>query len=166
MKKKPTIEDIPQGLYCYDSEGVCPYWTKRKNKPKQQNGYCKFLKKGDWDFDYFGLLWDQCKECNVFTDINEHQWSIYYPTHKKYHKVINIMKKIWNKIKLWNTIPAPYSFRNKVKMVLKGKICRCKFCKKYFLTTEDATNTTQCSMCWCKKMMRKYGKAGKRSEVK
>ncbi len=88
---------IPQGLYCYtikdNRQVTCPYWSMRKNRPPQQNGYCSYLEKGDWELyledDYkityhklgktemvkgkdileetgtLGLLWDQCKECGI-----------------------------------------------------------------------------------------------------
>lgn len=59
--------EIPKGCYCYDENGLCPHWEKRHDKPEQENGYCHYLQKGDWDFT-FGLLWDQCKECGVNLD--------------------------------------------------------------------------------------------------
>jgi len=66
---------IPHGPYCYERLdpkndgkklkiiGKCPYWTLRDDKPDQENGYCTYLKKGDWDIPGGGLLWDMCKEC-------------------------------------------------------------------------------------------------------
>lgn len=66
---------IPRGLYCYhrlshyeDGRTVvdmCPYWSKRYDKKEQENGYCQYLGKGDWESDGLSLLWDQCKECDV-----------------------------------------------------------------------------------------------------
>ena len=56
---------IPHGPYCYDENGVCPYWSRRDDKPKQASGYCAFLDSGDWEGPGIGLLWDQCKECGV-----------------------------------------------------------------------------------------------------
>jgi len=84
---------IPKGHYCYKklvdiggSEyrivGLCPYWSIRKGKPKHENGYCKFLGKGDWDINkettlvntktkeeikgiLISLIWDQVKECGI-----------------------------------------------------------------------------------------------------
>jgi len=53
---------IPKGPYCYNENGICPYWSLVKDRPSQENGYCKYLKKGDWELET-GLLWDQCKEC-------------------------------------------------------------------------------------------------------
>lgn len=32
--------------------------------PEQENGYCSYLQKGDWDLS-LGLLWDQVKECGI-----------------------------------------------------------------------------------------------------
>lgn len=86
---------IPLGDYCYDYYNgeiiSCPFWDYRDDLPEQENGYCYFLQKSDWDineeieksnkssfkFDdddidektgmktHFptSLLWDQCKEC-------------------------------------------------------------------------------------------------------
>ena len=82
---------IPKGFYCYNIT-CCPFWDMDKNKPEQENGYCHYLKRGDWDINpeiYEGaifcygkgvkedieglplsLLWDQVKECGVndYTD--------------------------------------------------------------------------------------------------
>lgn len=63
-------EVIPEGLYCYEriSENkikLCPHWRINKDKPEQMNGYCSFLKKGDWEMGALSLLWDQCKECGI-----------------------------------------------------------------------------------------------------
>ena len=54
---------IPNGIYCYDENGICPYWSLRANKSEQENGHCSFLNEGDWESDHFSLLWDQVKEC-------------------------------------------------------------------------------------------------------
>jgi hypothetical protein len=53
------ISVIPQGFYCYDDKGVCPYWSRR-----DEGGYCAYLEKGDWQIEG-GLLWDQVKECGI-----------------------------------------------------------------------------------------------------
>lgn len=63
---------IPQGCYCYtyDEKGkqiTCPYWSLTKSYPKQENGYCSYLKKGDWE-GYCTHLWDQVKECEINRD--------------------------------------------------------------------------------------------------
>lgn len=70
---------IPRGNYCYTTLGIddtgktsirlCPFWDKIKSFPSQSNGYCHFMKRGDFQDHGFGLLWDQCKECGV----NEYQ---------------------------------------------------------------------------------------------
>lgn len=69
------IKIIPQGDYCYMpvcKEGnkliidVCPFWEMAHDHLEKNNGYCKFLNKGDWEFD--GLLWDMVKECNINTE--------------------------------------------------------------------------------------------------
>lgn len=86
MEKDKSL--IPKGLYCYDENGVCPYWSCDKDRPEQENGHCSFLEKGDWDINDgaeaydsttgesvpipfpVGLLWDRVKECdlNDYTD--------------------------------------------------------------------------------------------------
>lgn len=64
------VDKIPQGAYCYDEHGICPYWSKRNDKPAQENGYCSFLGRGDWEAKHLSLLWDQVKECNLNNDID------------------------------------------------------------------------------------------------
>lgn len=135
-KKETSIFSIPQGIYCYDEEGLCPYWSIDKDKPFQDNGYCHFLKKGDWELKG-GLIWDQCKECNIFTEINEYDWSIK-----------NKFQRFITRIKLWKTIPKVYNLKEKIDIVLKGKICRCKFCRKYFIKLKQAINVTMCFNCF------------------
>ena len=61
----PEAKKIPKGIYCYDKNGLCPHWSLNESREKQNNGYCAFLKKGDWDMKGFSLLWDQCKECGI-----------------------------------------------------------------------------------------------------
>jgi len=84
---------IPTGSYCYTrlKDGTikaCPYWSLRMDKLKQENGYCAYLEKGDWDINLdaeltdvktgkrikkqgenalfpISLLWDMCKECGI-----------------------------------------------------------------------------------------------------
>ena len=94
--KKKDKRLIPKGLYCYSDtrNRKCPYWSIKKGKPYQENGYCAYLKKGDWDLNKetewiqihtdkkgrqregktktayeiglpMSLLWDQCKECGI-----------------------------------------------------------------------------------------------------
>lgn len=73
MKDKKLI---PLGIYCYAITGrnpktgriqrkICPFWSMRKDKPEQVNGYCSYLEEGDWEFPGGGLLWDQVKECGI-----------------------------------------------------------------------------------------------------
>lgn len=56
---------VPHGDYCYNRDGVCPFWAKHPDKPKQENGYCSLLMIGDWEEKTHSLLWDQCKECGI-----------------------------------------------------------------------------------------------------
>lgn len=97
MKKDKSL--IPQGCYCYTrlENGklkLCPYWSIRKDRPEQENGYCSYLQKGDWDINLeaemkdvktgkivkkkgedapfpIGLLWDMCKECGINEDFED-----------------------------------------------------------------------------------------------
>jgi len=59
---------IPQNTpYCYDKNGICPFWTTIPDAPEQLNGYCHYLQAGDNDEEPNNtlLLWDQCKECGI-----------------------------------------------------------------------------------------------------
>ena len=64
---------IPSGIYCYDEKGICPYWHLFKSMPDKDNGYCHFLKSGDWEAEGLSLLWDQVKECGINDDTNVEQ---------------------------------------------------------------------------------------------
>lgn len=73
LTKKQCEQLIPEGNYCYTYvDGkfkYCPFWDKFEQMPTQDNGYCHYLKSGDWQHKGLGLLWDQCKDCGV----NEYQ---------------------------------------------------------------------------------------------
>lgn len=56
---------IPDGHYCYNKDGRCPFWDTDESKPYQDNGYCHYLKHADWEQSYISLLWDECKECDI-----------------------------------------------------------------------------------------------------
>ena len=80
MDLDPSV--IPWGMYCcrivsheLQEDGtpllktqLCPYWALNPDHDEQNNGYCSFLKEGDWQSDGLSLLWDQCKECGVNPD--------------------------------------------------------------------------------------------------
>jgi hypothetical protein len=95
MKKLKKL--IPKGYYCYSVKNgktiPCPYWSIDKKHSKQNNGYCAYLEKGDWDINKesrwrevkyvngkkkkgktstaeeigipMSLLWDMCKDCGI-----------------------------------------------------------------------------------------------------
>lgn len=75
------LTQIPLGSYCYDIKEItvngtikiktipCPFWELRKDKPEQENGYCHFLKSGDWESEESSLLWDGVKECGINDDL-------------------------------------------------------------------------------------------------
>lgn len=84
---KKDISIIPLGDYCYNSNGLCPYWESRSDVQEQECGYCNYLEKGDYEMNDIkkwrrrggdgtaesahelglpmSLLWDQVKECGV-----------------------------------------------------------------------------------------------------
>ena len=83
------ISGIPKGCYCYDENGICPYWDIQDDLPEQYNGYCGFLGKNDMELAQemelencstgervcgddlpfpVSLLWDQCKMCGINDD--------------------------------------------------------------------------------------------------
>lgn len=61
--------NIPKGDYCYtyinNKQVLCPYWEVSMEHNDQENGYCNYLKVGDWERDSLSLLWDQVKECDI-----------------------------------------------------------------------------------------------------
>jgi hypothetical protein len=74
---------IPSGIYCHGHTiykkvndkivniNLCPYWDIDNEREKQENGYCHFIGKGDWEIgEGDGLLWDKCKECGKNHDDN------------------------------------------------------------------------------------------------
>jgi len=79
IRKNKDISSIPKGVYCYtpikfhedghlDIE-ICPYWGSNSNKDTQESGFCILIGEYDWSEDSgFGLLWDQCKSCNINKD--------------------------------------------------------------------------------------------------
>ena len=58
---------IPRGMYCYNGDGICPYWDKVSAGEHEGDGYCWYLDKGDWDSGMVALF-DQCKCCGIRDD--------------------------------------------------------------------------------------------------
>lgn len=67
---------IPEGKYCYDDKGLCPYWYREDNEAV----HCRYLDVYDYSecaeeiWDELSpeeiaqaeiILWDQCKVCGV-----------------------------------------------------------------------------------------------------
>lgn len=63
-------DKIPFGPYCFDKNGICPFWSIRNDLPHRRNGYCAFLKRGDWEYpnSWDSLLWDRVKGCGIKTE--------------------------------------------------------------------------------------------------
>jgi len=70
-----NVAKIPDGAYCYKIRSVdkntgrisidpCPYHYIVDDQEGQDNGYCQYMKHGDWMGDGFSLLWDMVKECD------------------------------------------------------------------------------------------------------
>lgn len=108
LSKEEKEKLIPKGMYCYDKNGNCPLWDCDEELPNQMNGYCHYLEKGDmtltdeavvtdndgnvltdeqkWELPFgFGLLWDQCKEC----DLNDYTDEEYEEMEKEYRENLN-----------------------------------------------------------------------------
>lgn len=72
------ISGIPRNTpYCYEwlpggepgklpPSRCCPFWDKVETKYEWKSGYCHLMEIGDEDLG-MGLLWDQVKECGLFT---------------------------------------------------------------------------------------------------
>ncbi|MOA38859.1 hypothetical protein D3C78_1605870 [compost metagenome] len=65
LMKDPKAHIPQKTFYCYKDEHQCPFWSREYNYPHQENGYCYFLKQGDWNSEGFSLLWDMVKECGI-----------------------------------------------------------------------------------------------------
>ena len=103
IDKSKDTSVIPKGFYCYDGKYKCPYWDVREDKPDQENGYCHYLEKGDWNVNKekrynvrksdgtwgelesaeeigfpMSILWDQCKECDINYGIDNEEELIEY----------------------------------------------------------------------------------------
>ena len=68
LTKEQCLKLIPEGEYCYlrNEHGDfirCPFWDMMPNIPRQSNGFCHFLKEGDFTSDGLSLLWDEVKSC-------------------------------------------------------------------------------------------------------
>jgi len=84
-RQAAAAQVVPEGPYCYSRTGrtvtrntpmgavevpelkSCPYLKIRGDKPRQQNGYCRLLKAGDYTPHPHrtSLLWDAVKECGI-----------------------------------------------------------------------------------------------------
>lgn len=76
MKKRAMKKWIPKNpCYCYNIIGkdvdgsakinICKWHRVDKKHYNQENGYCIYLGKGDWQESGTSLLWDKCKECGI-----------------------------------------------------------------------------------------------------
>jgi hypothetical protein len=100
------ISVIPKGQYCetFGAEAkTCPYWSEVKELPEQENGYCSYLEKSDFDINEetgelevlyskqttpikkvhahevsWSLLWDKCKMCGVNMEDPDEKSTEYY----------------------------------------------------------------------------------------
>ena len=71
-KQGHSTDKIPKGDYCYDENGLCPYWSANHDKPNQEYGHCSFLGWGDWQQRVVTHLWDQVKECGI--NLDDEDW--------------------------------------------------------------------------------------------
>ncbi|WP_174730489.1 hypothetical protein [Mesobacillus harenae] len=73
---KEPAKHIPYGDKCYEpikGGGLkyCPFWELVDEIPYDDNGFCHFLKRGDWEgapvdgTESLGLLFDGIKECGI-----------------------------------------------------------------------------------------------------
>ena len=56
MNIKTKLENpekyIPMGIYCYVDDKVCPFWESKEGEyPSQEDGYCHYLGKSDWELN-------------------------------------------------------------------------------------------------------------------
>jgi len=140
MKKEKRL--IPNGYYCYKclkrrkngsfkTIGLCPYWSIRKGKGKQENGYCSYLGKGDWELneeykkrgewvnakgqsieppDFFPIsgIWDKVKECGINMECEDEDTCTVYITKEDLQSPVMPPKRI-------------YRTKVKIRKIKKGK---------------------------------------------
>lgn len=63
--------EIPKGIYCYGSKGLCPHWGRDASKHRQESGLCVLTGHKDWEDTGDGLLWDQVKSCGINDELEE-----------------------------------------------------------------------------------------------
>lgn len=51
---------IPTGEYCYDENGICPFYEIIKDKDGEDSAFCHYEDVENWI-----LLDDQCKICSI-----------------------------------------------------------------------------------------------------
>jgi hypothetical protein len=60
---------IPSGGFCYTRKDGqfkhCPFLDFVETLPKQGNGFCHYIKRGDFTSPGTDLLWDSCKCCGI-----------------------------------------------------------------------------------------------------
>lgn len=73
MPNEKDTSVIPEGMYCYDAKGTCPYWSVEEDFSEDdwmrmrpdRYGKCSYLGVSDRDTPGPIALWDQVKECGI-----------------------------------------------------------------------------------------------------
>lgn len=77
LTKEQCYALIPEGGYCYtrkDGKFIhCPFLDFVPTMPEQSNGFCHFIKRGDFTSPGTDLLWDSCKCCGINDDIEDYE---------------------------------------------------------------------------------------------
>jgi len=51
MLKDPEKYIPKKTFYCYDKDNTCPFWESKDDLPVQENGYCHYLDKNDYELN-------------------------------------------------------------------------------------------------------------------
>jgi len=65
---REVLSNVPVGMYCYDDNGHCPYWSADQTRHEYEYGHCSLVSHDDWNSQYTSLLHEQCKECSLKLD--------------------------------------------------------------------------------------------------
>ena len=84
MSIQKREEKIPKGLYCYDERGICPYWRRIDGREEQEDGWCDYLGKGDYEIN---------REDNVTLIVVTHSIEIAHLMNKVYILEDGILKE-------------------------------------------------------------------------